>query len=279
MSQKEKTHLRVTMPYDFLPLCFGDSGLRFQEAMQKGGSAVKYEAVEVKGQDGKPLYQIKRFFPQGGPSPDLVWTIDPEKGFLAIERTFCPQGQGRTHHTIQVEQISPGIWYPVGFEETRYEETKEGTGTPTVIGWIKSKIKDIKINEPLPDGQFDISALGLLKDKPDIRVLRTGLDGVTTEYVYRAKQLVPKELAAQVDQVVKRGLEGPGVATTPDEGKSAESTARPEKATAKESQASRVVGMSRSANGHRVVVVLLASFLGILMVGAVFAWRHSKPRG
>lgn len=197
MSAKMKQMVRMRMPPEFLRHCFGGDRERFRESMARGAEAVKFEAVEWKGEDGRLLYQIKRSHPQTGPTPDLVWVLDPQKGFLATESTFSPGGRLLVRRTMRAEEIAPGIWYPVGYEETRYAEAKDSADAPVVESWVKSKIRDIKINEPLPDEQFDLEALGLKKDKPDIKVMRTALNGRVTPYVYRDGKLVPRDKPAE----------------------------------------------------------------------------------
>jgi hypothetical protein len=273
MSRKQRTHFRLTSPYDFLPACFGSASYRFREDMARGGDGVKFEAVEVKGEDGRLLYQITRSHPQTSATPDLMWVIDPQKGFLAVESTFYPSGRLLMRQTMGVEEIAPGLWYPVGYEETRY---KEGIAPPVVESWVKSRIKDIKINEPLPDEQFAFDALGLKRDKPDIRVLRTGLDGVTTEYVYRGGQLVPRLLADQVDRVVEKGVEVTADSITQEGGPAAQSGARPGQAQARTDRVPAMAGTVPSNNRHRLAIVFLASVLAIVIVGAVLVYRHPQ---
>ncbi len=189
LSPRQQDRIRTATPYDFLPVCFGTESARFREAMARWADDVKYNAAELRGEDGRPLYQITRSFPQDT-TPNLVWMIDPQRGFLATECTFYPGGHLLMRQIMQVEEISPGIWYPVGYEETRFSELKAGESTPSVRSWVKSEIRDIKINEPLPDEQFQFDALGLRKDKPDIVVVRTGLDGEKNMYTYQNGQLV-----------------------------------------------------------------------------------------
>jgi hypothetical protein len=119
--------------------------------------------------------------------------IDPQKGFLATESVFYA---GREtpfrRQTMRVEEVAPGVWYPVGYEETEYTEPKPPAEPPAVTSWTKATLKDIKINEPIPARQFDIEALGLQTDKPDITVLRTTVEGRTIPHVYREGKLVPQ---------------------------------------------------------------------------------------
>lgn len=189
ISRKQKSHLRTTSPSDFLPVCFGDTKYRFRESI--GDDASKFEASEVKGEGGQILYKITRKNSETGPGPDLVWIIDPEKGFLAIESTFYPGGNYLLmRRTMRIEEISPGVWYPVGYEETRFDELKAGQSSPNVVSWVKSTLKDIKINEPLPDEQFNIEALGFDEAKREIRIVETGLEGEMILYTYRDGKLV-----------------------------------------------------------------------------------------
>jgi hypothetical protein len=155
MGPETKTHLAMTGAEDFLCICFGHESTRFSEALKIYVDRIRYEAVERKGEDGRFLYDIQCFNPKDLATPNLVWTIDPQKGFLATEVVLYESEKPQIHDTMRVEEIAPGVWCPVGHEETRYAKTKEGEKTPSVESWCKVRIKDLKINEPIPDEQFD----------------------------------------------------------------------------------------------------------------------------
>jgi hypothetical protein len=192
MSSETKIHLGMTGADDFLCHCFGQEATRFPETLKEYPEVTRFDAVERKGEDGSLLYEIRKFRPKDAATPHEVWTIDPQKGFLATELVLYQSEKPRIRDAMRVEEIVPGVWYPVGHEETRYAKTKEGEKTPSVESWCKERIKDLKVNKPTPDEQFDFEALGLLKDKPDITVLRTTVDGQTIPYVYREGKLVPQ---------------------------------------------------------------------------------------
>jgi hypothetical protein len=63
---------------------------------------------------------------------------------------------------------------------------------PRVATWSKIALKDVRVNEPLPDEQFEIEALGL-RNVTDITVMRITVDGRTIPYVYREGTLASKE--------------------------------------------------------------------------------------
>jgi len=122
----------------------------------------------------------------------VVWVIHPQKGFLATEYTFDAAGEVPISRLkMSVEQIAPEVWYPVAVEETRYAEPNYPGDPPKIETWSKVLLKDVRVNEPIPDEQFEIEALELPKDKPDVTVLRVTMDGQTIAYVYRDGELVP----------------------------------------------------------------------------------------
>lgn len=180
--------------HNFMSACFGTDGYRLPEAVRMYPDRVRYEAVPVKGADGRTLYQILRFYPKESPTADLIWVIDPGKGHLAVERTFYAASETPIRQkTMRVEEVAPGLWYPVACEETEYGASGQTAEAPSVEGWTKVVVKDLKLNEPIPKEQFEIEALRLADDKPDIIVNWTTLDGQTRPYVYRDGQLVPHE--------------------------------------------------------------------------------------
>ncbi len=281
MSPDTKRHIVVTSPYDYLSSCFGTESHRFREATQRNPDRSRYEAVEARGEDGRLLYQIRRFYPKDGPRPDCVWTIDPDKGFLVVDKVFYPLGgtQAQSHATMDVAEVAPEIWYPVGYAQTRYAKLAEGEATPTIESWRKHTIKDIKINEPLPDEQFDFEALGLRKDKPDILVMRTALNGEITHYVYREEGLVPKTLSDHVDAIVKQGLDSAVDSALRSGRPSGSSAARPGRADAVRDPTPPMAETRPSVHRHRLIIILLTSALGILITGAVIVYRRPKPSG
>ncbi|MBM4027370.1 MAG: hypothetical protein FJ280_18485 [Planctomycetes bacterium] len=194
MSAKTKKHLEMSLPPESSRYCFGDGRRLFREALEADPNWIRFDAVENKGQDGQVLYQIRRFDPKDSPRPDLVWTIDPQKGYLAVENVFyAGRETPLRRYTLRVEEIAPGLWYPTGWEEVNYAEPQQAQEPPAVRNRVKATLKDIKLNEPIADEQFEIEALGLDKDDRNVTVLWTTVEGKTLPYVYREGSLVPRE--------------------------------------------------------------------------------------
>lgn len=194
MSEKTRQHVKMTLPPDIVSDCFGDDRRRFPEAVGTAADRRRYEAVEVAGDDGRRRYQIRRFYPPNAEKPDVVWLIDPQKGFLATEKIFNAGGEVPIYQRkMHVEEVVPGLWYPLRFEETRFAEPNQPGEPPTVKTWSRVTLKDVRINEPIPDDQFGIEALGLQRDEPDITILRITVKGETIRYVYRDGKLAPEE--------------------------------------------------------------------------------------
>ena len=194
MSEKMRRHLKMSLPPDFLQSCFGDDRQRFSGALQTGSSRGRYEAVELLGEDDRALYQIRRFYPVDSQKPDMVWVIDPQKGFLATELVFIAGREVPVfRRKMHVKQVAQRIWYPLGFEEVRFTEPNQPGESPNVETWSTITLTDVRVNEPIPDEQFDIEALRLQKDRPDITVLRTTVDGREISHVYHEGKLVPRD--------------------------------------------------------------------------------------
>ncbi len=194
MSPWWQTVLKMSLPPDFQYVCFGLDRQRFPEALQAVSTHGRYEAAEVSGEDGRPLYEIRRFDPSHDRHPDGVWTINPRKGFLAMQYIFNAMEEGPVSRwTMRVEQIAPEVWYPVACEETRYTEPNQPGDPPRVEIWSKIALKEIRVNEPLPDEQFEIEALGLAQEGSRVTVTRITADRRMTAWVYREGKLVPRE--------------------------------------------------------------------------------------
>lgn len=195
MTPRRKERVAMMARDDFSPACFGTDRYRFREAVRMNPDAVRYEAAQVKGTDGRVLYQIRRFYPKESPTADLISVIDPAKGYLAVESTFYAASETPIRQeTMQVEEVAPGLWFPVACEEVRYVPSSQTAEPPAVEGWTKVALKDLKLNEPIPDTQFEIDTLRLAEVKPDVIVNWTTLDGQTRPHAYRDGQLVLHEI-------------------------------------------------------------------------------------
>jgi hypothetical protein len=194
MSPWWQTVLPNLLPPDFQYVCFGLKRQRFPEILRAVSTESRYEAAEVSGEDGRRIYEIRRFDPSDDPSPDMVWTIDPQKGFLPTQYIFQAVGEiPVSRQTIRVEQIAPEVWYPVACEETQPAGGKRLGDPPRGEIRIKTTLKEIRVNESIPDEQFEIDALGLAQEGADVIVTRITVDRRMTNWVYREGKLVPKE--------------------------------------------------------------------------------------
>jgi hypothetical protein len=186
--------LHSMLPPDFQYVCFGLERQRFPEILRAVSTESRYEAAEVSGEDGRRLYEIRRFDPSDDPSPDMVWTIDPQKGFLATQYIFQAAGETPvSRQTIRVEQIAPEVWCPVACEETQAQGGNRLGDPPRGEIRIKTTLKEIRVNEPIPDEQFEIDALGLAQEGSGVIVTRITVDRRMTYWVYREGKLVPRE--------------------------------------------------------------------------------------
>lgn len=200
-----KTRLELMTPFDLLKRCFGDSDTPFPEAVIQNPQ-VKYDAVEAKDKAGNIVYQIRRFVPtMTDPSkPDVVWTLDPQKGFVTTEMTaYKENGETWVHELMQVEEAAKGVWFPVAYSEERTISRDPGNSTSS---WRKVKLSKVQVNVEFPPDQFEVGALKLNKDLPDVILLRTGLDGHVTPYVYMGDTLVPQKIAREARSIEKSAM-------------------------------------------------------------------------
>ncbi len=195
IDRRIKTRITINTPYNFLPYCFGGSVRPFRKSINLHPEKTKWDAIEVKDSNGKAVYHIRRFVPMmdDASKPDMIWILDPQKGFLATETiSYKSNGDIWINRSMKIREVAEGIWFPVEYNDKRYG-TRRRDETHTLTKWRKAKLKHVKVNEDFPDKQFKIGALGLKKDMPNITIVRTGLDGKVVPYVYLGEDIVPKE--------------------------------------------------------------------------------------
>lgn len=205
-----KTRIRIDTPFEVLPYCFGDTVRSFRESVNLHPEKTKWDAIEVNAPDGRLLYQIRRFVPimNDASKPDMIWVVDPDRGFLATETiSYKPDGKVWISRSIETTEAAEGVWFPLGYAENRYGG-RGATDAQVLTEWRNGKLTHVRVNDEFPDEQFRIDALHLREDKPDIVVVRTGLDGRTVPYVYRQEGLIPQELAEIAQSAVDRTLSG-----------------------------------------------------------------------
>jgi hypothetical protein len=187
-------HLKGATPFDPLPHCFGNADRPFRAAIAQHEDT-KWDAVESKDPTGRLVYHIRRFMPrmmEDPTKPDGVWIVDPDKNFLATEHlAYNPTGHVFIHHAATLKELSPGLWFPVEHAETHYASDPAPN---TVTSRRRVKLKDIKLNPDLPDEQFQVESLGI-NDMPNLRLLRTHVDGKKVPYVFHDGKLIPEKEA------------------------------------------------------------------------------------
>jgi hypothetical protein len=284
MSEKMKARVAVNTPPCFLPSCFGETVRPFSESITVHPEDTHWDAVETHDPEGRTVYHIRRFMPTmaDASQPDMIWVIDPQKGFLATETiSYKPDGKVWIHRTMGVEEAAPGVWFPVQYEEQHYGVTRDPQAAHALSASLKAVLRDVRVNEPMSDEQFEISALGLQQDRPDIIVLRTGLDGERTPYVYQEEGLIPKRMADGVEFVADRAL-GRGIGTENQEAPASriKSGAETDKATAGHVRAAKgpPATRPREAVRHSLAVVSLSILLGLLAVVGVMVYLPRNPR-
>jgi hypothetical protein len=185
----------VFTPRDVTKHAFGDESFCFSDEIAHF-PAMKWDAIETKDGDGQVVYQIRRFMPTMDDisKPDSIWVVDPRKGFLANESiAYKRNGDIWIHRFMRSSEVASGIWFPVEYDEKYYgEDDRSPSKTDEVTSWRRAKLTDVKVNVEFAKEQFEIDALHLKEDWPDIIVVRTELDGRKVPYVYWKDALVPR---------------------------------------------------------------------------------------
>ena len=193
MSERIRSRVERVTAMDFVPRCFGDSVRSFREAVSLHPDT-KWDAVEAKDAAGQPVYHVRRFMPtmDDPAKPDCVWVLDPRKGHLVTSMTaHKADGRPWIERTFQVAEISPGLWFPTALEEKDYGG-RDAASPDAVVRWQKASLANVAVNVDMPDAQFEIDALRLKQDHPDIVVLVKPLDGRAKPHVYDGDTLVPQ---------------------------------------------------------------------------------------
>ena len=192
MDARTKSLLTISSPRDYITCAFGAASRQtFHEEMERLPDT-KWDAIETQDKNGRKIYQIQRFVPTeaGDYKLERTWNLDPQKGFLISEiTTYGFDGAVRFQTSMQIEEVSEGIWFPVALRSESHPDGENEKGR-----WRENTLKDVKVNQEFPKEQFEIDALNLKEDQPNIIVLRTGLDGKDTPYVYHNGKLLPLEI-------------------------------------------------------------------------------------
>jgi hypothetical protein len=197
MDQRTRGHVEGNSPPEILPHCFGDADRPFRESVHLNGGDVKYDAVEARGDDGQLVYHLRRFMPtmDDPAKPDSVWIVNPRKGHLATDRiSYKQDGKPWIERHVDVSEIAPGVWFPIAYEEKHHGGREAGSPDAVTLSQ-KVTLKNVVVNEVYPDAQFELGALRLKEDMPDVRVLIKPLDGRAVSHVFQGDQLVRESAA------------------------------------------------------------------------------------
>ncbi|MEN6627054.1 MAG: SUMF1/EgtB/PvdO family nonheme iron enzyme [Candidatus Sumerlaeia bacterium] len=168
-----------------IQLCFGLPRQSLREMVAVKNIGIRHEAVETKDESGRRIYQLRRFKPgmKDPNSPQAVWVIDPDKGYLITGMTsYHEDGSVWTKNSFKLKEVSDGAWFPVEFSETY--------NTPQLQYERSMTISDIKLNPPVDKSQFAVEALDLKSLNPAIVFLRTEADGTKSIYTNENGKLV-----------------------------------------------------------------------------------------
>jgi hypothetical protein len=190
MDNETKRRIQTNTPDDFFAHCFGNRSESFRWSMTRRPD-IRWDAVQTTDTDGRTVYQIRRFASRSNlPYSDAVWVVDPDKGFLATE-IRSNIGDKSWHYSMQVEQVTPGVWFPIAFQQENYRQGFKPR--QSLDNWKRVSVRDLQVNTDIPPEQFEFDALNLWEDAPDVIVLRFQTDGTKIPYVYDdTGQLIPQ---------------------------------------------------------------------------------------
>lgn len=122
--------------------------------------------------------------------PQATWQIDPAKNFLITQSTvYKNDGSIWIQRTLNIQQIESDLYFPVAFDEQYHGATRDAPNT-NVTRWQKATLMDVRLNPAFKSQQFQIDALNLSRDMPNITVFRKQLDGKQKLYQYRGSELI-----------------------------------------------------------------------------------------
>jgi len=296
MDARTKSLLKGTTPFDCLSYAFGAGSRRsFREAMKVYPDKIKWDAIKTQDINEKTLYQIQRFMPPEAEGGDYwlekIWNLDPQKGFVVSESTtYHPDGNVWFQRSMQIEEVSEGAWFPVAYREDRYPKTASDSEKNKKARWKEITLKDMKVNQEFPKEQFEIDALNLKEDQPDIIVLRTGLDGKKVPYIYHNGKLLPQEIVNGLERAIAFELNSekhspsptsPTTSTTlPEEPPKATLSQTKDDLSAKKGDDQVPVKQNESVsddnNQHRSIIKVLTVSLCALIVLTVIVYSLSR---
>lgn len=165
--------------------CFGLPNKPLREMVEVKNAGIRYEAIETKDESGRRIYHLRRFMAgrKNPKSPETVWVIDPDKGYLITGMTsYHDDGSVWLKNSFKLKEVSGGVWFPVEFSETYNDSQLQYERSMT--------INDIKLNPPVDESEFVIEALDLKSLDPRIVFLRTEADGTKSVYTNENGKLV-----------------------------------------------------------------------------------------
>ncbi|HIJ75068.1 MAG TPA: hypothetical protein HPP83_13310, partial [Candidatus Hydrogenedentes bacterium] len=233
MSDRAKIKLDLAEIQDILDFAVGAFNAQsFRDILEVSGD-YSFSAERVV-EDGDEVIQIKQYRGQST-SPTIVYTVDPDKGFLTTKMVMSSEHNGvfrDDKYSVDVQEVAPGIWFPmkVSFDSERHASDPNVSSN----GWaIDIRVTSIEVNVPIEDDFFTWQATGYPENR---RVFVVTLDeqagrDVSRDYEFDRmiedskrdldQVLAKKTLPGQVDQKPRQDNPAP---TTADPVKSASPT-------------------------------------------------------
>jgi hypothetical protein len=169
----------------------------------------RWTAQEAKQPDGDTVYLIKRYSPfMNDPTkPAVVYTIDPQKGFLVTEAVAYSRA-GNVWITMKTEpkEIGAGIWFPASYQEHHYGKPTDAQAPQESRFTTIIQLEDISINNEIPDDYFVIESILPEDYRESTTLFRKGLDGNTEAYIYIYGSYVSRKVWANIDHAMARLL-------------------------------------------------------------------------
>ncbi|MBI4559369.1 MAG: hypothetical protein HY706_17420 [Candidatus Hydrogenedentes bacterium] len=180
---------RTIFPRDVLSYGFGDGELTLQGIYDHLSKEQEMNLSVEKGaaQDEKDVYRVK-IYDKSSEQPFEELTVDTGKGALITRAVMFSGSKITQEMKVLAKEAAPSVWFPVVWEEVIYTKSKE-TGDLVERTRSRCEIKDLEVNQEIPDEQFTWKGLDL---RPETQIIRVDRSGAERIMVVVNGELVPE---------------------------------------------------------------------------------------
>ena len=185
---------KLSEPPDVFLWGFGNGSETLRIARNQHQDINRWEVERTSGSGRAELFIVKMFTPavKVANQPMVVMTIDPSQGYLITRvLAYKDNGQLGSETNISVGQVGPDhVWFPLSYSEVDY--LRSTNGEKAVLSREEYRLSDVRINEPIPDSQFELSALGM--PKTGVRIIRKDATGDSKVFDFVDGALIPRDI-------------------------------------------------------------------------------------